>query len=83
MEGKWRNWINDFLIPFIVDKEKLRLKQSVAVDDVHLKSSKICRCKNADVIFTICHRVEIVLDVNGDERTLAVFVKVNLNSRKV
>lgn len=83
MEDKWKNWIIDFLIPFIVDEEKSRLKQCGTVDDVHLKRSKICRCKNADVIFTICHRVEIVLDVNGDERTLAVFVKVNSNSRKV
>lgn len=70
-------WINDFLIPFIINKEKSQLKQRKSTSDVQLKYSEISECNNFDVFFTICYKTNIVLNVDGEEKTVAVFVKVN------
>lgn len=77
MADRRKVWINDFLIPFIINKEKLQLKQRKSTSDVQLKYSNISECSNLDVFFTICYKINIVLDDDGEEKTLAVFVKVN------
>lgn len=73
MTDKWTNWINTVLIPFIVDKHT-KLNESAC--NVQLKSSKVSLAKESGVIFTVCYRIKIVLDVDDDEQTLAIFVKV-------
>lgn len=78
MVDKREVWIIDFLVPFIVDKEKLQLKRCKSVNDVQLKSANISHCNNVGVIFTVCYTVNIVLDVDGEEETIAIFVKVKL-----
>lgn len=77
MADKREIWINDFLVPFIVDKEKLQLKRwCKSLNDVLLKSANISLCNNVGVIFTVCYTINIVLDVDGEEKTFAIFVKV-------
>lgn len=77
MEAKRPIWLEEFLIPFIVNKEKVKLQQRQSVNDVQLKSFEVKEFSSEGVLFTICYTIKIILDVDGRKRPLAVFVKVN------
>lgn len=68
-------WID--LAPRIVDRAILQLKEIKSVNNVQFKCLNISCCENVEAIFTVCYRVSLRLDVDGSERTLAIFVKVN------
>lgn len=78
MADKHNIWLNNFLIPYIFNKEKSKLKKCNSVNDVHFKYAKIRQGNSNVTLFTICNKIEIVLDVDGEEKTIAVFTKVSL-----
>lgn len=72
MTEKHKSWINEFLVPYIVNKER----ECETVNDVHFKSSEIFKCDDDGCIFTVGYKINIDLNIDGNEKTLSVFVKV-------
>lgn len=77
MGDKHNIWLNNFLIPYIINKEKSKLEKCDSANDVHFKYAKIQQGNSNVTLFTICNIIEIVLDVDGEEKTIAVFTKVS------
>lgn len=70
-------WIEENLIPIIVNRHKSVFEPSknVILKDVHIKSFD----NDGIFLMTLCYKLNIVLDVNGDEQKLSIFVKVRLH----
>lgn len=77
MEDKHNIWLSNFLIPYVINKEQSKLKKCNSVNDVHFKYANIQQGNSNVTLFTICNKIEIVLDVDGKEKTIAVFTKVS------
>lgn len=79
MCGKIAAWVKATLIPTIIDRKKSELSTT---NDVISKEFSIKQFDNDGAfMMTICYKLNIVLDVGGEEHRLSVFVKVRMQTR--
>lgn len=78
MSEKIRTFVKSILIPSIISRKKSELQTT---SDVALKEWSIHPFDNDGAfMMTICYKLKVALNVDGDSHTLSVFLKVSESS---